>query len=209
MQLTSRDLQILRDLALSHVLSRDQLLDLGYFTTVTRVNTRLRELIGAGLVKRLSTPFFTQSLFVASSAAVEVVGERVAPLLAGRSGSPRFLQHSLSVTSARIVLLKRGASAWRFEQQLRTSFSVGGKLMEVRPDGVAVFPEKGLLAVEVDLGHVNQVCREASFLRGFYRNERVRAGLGRAIVSTLDPHHGKAPSQPSGPISRRRFSPNP
>lgn len=155
MQLTSRDLQILRDLALSHVLSRDQLLDLGYFTTVTRVNTRLRELIGAGLVKRLSTPFFTQSLFVASSAAVEVVGERVAPLLAGRSGSPRFLQHSLSVTSARIVLLRRGASAWRFEQQLRTSFSVGGKLMEVRPDGMAVFPEKGLLAIEVDLGHVN------------------------------------------------------
>jgi len=154
-QLTSRDLQVLKDMALSHVLSRDQILALGYFSTITRVNTRLRELIGVGLVKRLHTPFFAQSLYMASPSATEVIGERVAPLLASRSGSPRFLQHALSVTNARISLLRKGASAWRFEQQLRATFAVGGKPLEVRPDGLAVIPNKGLLAVEVDLGHVN------------------------------------------------------
>lgn len=155
MQLTSRDIQVLRDFALSHVLSRDQLLALGYFSTVTRVNTRLRELMGVGLVKRLETPFFAQSLYMASASATEVIGERVGPLLAGRSGSPRFLQHALTVTNARISLLGKGASAWRFEQQLRATFAVGGKPLEVRPDGLAVIPNRGLLAVEVDLGHVN------------------------------------------------------
>jgi len=154
-QLTNRDLQVLKDMALSHVLSRDQILELGYFSTVTRVNTRLRELMGIGLVKRLETPFFSQSLYMASAAATDVIGERIAPLLASRSGSPRFLQHALCVTNARIRLLRKGASAWRFEQQLRATFGVAGKPMEVRPDGLALFPEMGLLAVEVDLGHVN------------------------------------------------------
>lgn len=155
MQLTNRDLQVLKDMALSHVLSRDQILELGYFSTVTRVNARLRELMGIGLVKRLETPFFAQSLYMASATATDVIGERIAPLLASRSGSPRFLQHALSVTNARICLLRKGASTWRFEQQLRATFGVGGKPIEVRPDGLAVIPEKGLLAVEVDLGHVN------------------------------------------------------
>ena len=155
MQLTERDIHVLKDLALSHVLSRDQLLQLGYFSTVTRLNTRIRGLIEAGLVKRLETPFFTQSLYMASPSASEVVGLRIGPLLAARSGSPRFLQHALSVTNTRITLAQKGASAWRFEQQLKTLFVSGGKTHEVRPDGLAMFPGKGLLAVEVDLGHVN------------------------------------------------------
>lgn len=155
MQLTPRDVQVLKDMALSHVLSRDQLLQLGYFTTVTRLNTRLRGLIKEGLVKRLDTPFFSQSLYMACSSASEVVGLRVGPLLASRSGSPRFLQHALSVTNTRIALLQKGASTWRFEQQLKTEFIIGSKTYEVRPDGLAMFQGKGLLAVEVDLGHVN------------------------------------------------------
>lgn len=155
MQLTSRDVQVLRDMSLSHVLSRDQMLELGYFSTVTRVNTRLRDLMKVGLVRRLETPFFAQSLYIASVSASEVVGVKIGPLLASRIGSPRFLQHALSVTNTRIGLLKRGATAWRFEQQLRTEFVVGGKTLEVRPDGLAIIPNKGLLAVEVDLGHVN------------------------------------------------------
>jgi hypothetical protein len=142
-------------MALSHVLSRNQLLDLKYFSTVTRVNSRLRGLINEGLVKRLETPFFSQSLYMAAPAASEVVGLKIGPLLASRSGTPRFLQHALSVTNTRIALMRKGASAWRFEQQLKADFISGGKTLEVRPDGLAMFRDKGLLAVEVDLGHVN------------------------------------------------------
>jgi hypothetical protein len=152
-RLTQRDARLIRDVALSHVLSRDQILHLGYFTSVTRVNTRLRELGRLGLAKRLNTPFFAQSLFTTGSKAPDVAGERVRALLAGRSETPRFLQHALSVTNARIRLLALGAVGWRFEQQLWHWFEVNGRRSEVRPDGLAVF-EKRLVAVEVDMGHV-------------------------------------------------------
>lgn len=154
-RLTNRDIRLLRDVALSHVLSRDQILALGYFGSVTRANTRLRGLIELGLLRRLETPFFAQSLYAVSRLAAEVVGGRIAPLIESRAGSPRFLQHALMVTEARIMLLGRGASEWRFEPQLWTSFLVAGKEHQVRSDGLALLPGKGGLAVEVDLGHVN------------------------------------------------------
>lgn len=146
-------MRLLRDLTLSHVLSRDQVIELGYFGSVTRTNTRLRELRELGLVRTLDTPFFAQRLYAVSATASEVVGPRIAPLTATRTGSPRFLQHALSVTNTRIVLLGRGGERWLFEQQARTTFTFGGKDWDVRPDGIAV--EKGThLPVEVDLGHV-------------------------------------------------------
>lgn len=154
MKLTNRDIKLVRDIALSHVVSRDQLMALGYFQTVTRVNTRLRALRTLGLVRRMESPFFGQSLYTAGSRAKSVVGERIAAILAGRLGSPRFVQHALSVTNVRIALSKQGADSWKFEQQARTPFSFAGAPFEVRPDGIAQFPS-GLTLVEVDLGHVN------------------------------------------------------
>ncbi len=153
MRLTTRDLQLIKDVALSHVLSRDQIIELGYFATVTRVNTRLRELSKEGLVQRLATPFFNQGLYSVGSKATPILGLRIAPLVAGRTGSPRFIQHALCVTNARLGLLKRGTTAWKFEQQLWSQFDFRGKTWEVRPDGLAITP-KGPIAVEVDLGHV-------------------------------------------------------
>lgn len=155
MRLTKRDVALLRDLALSHVLSRDQIIALGYFGTVTRANTRLRLLASERLARRLETPFHAQGLYTATPRAAEVIGSRIAPLLESRTGSPRFLQHALSVTNARIALVARGASQWRFEQQASASFSHRGRLHEVRPDGLAIIPGKGILAVEIDLGHAN------------------------------------------------------
>lgn len=153
MWLTERDVRLLRDLSLSHVLSRDQVIELGYFGSVTRANTRLRELRGLGLLRQLDTPFFSQSLYAVTSRASEVVGERLYALTATRTGSPRFLQHALCVTNVRISLLKRGAEHWRFEQQVSTAFRFGGRGFEVRPDGLALTPG-ALVAVEADLGHV-------------------------------------------------------
>lgn len=153
MRITERDVRLLRDLALSHVLARDQTIALGYFGSVTRANARLKGLRDLGLATALDTPFFAQTLYAALPRSAEVVGERVAPLAAARTGSPRFLQHALAVTNVRLMLLGKGATGWRFEPQLRAGFRHGGKDHEVRPDGLAALGGWPV-AVEVDLGHV-------------------------------------------------------
>lgn len=155
MRITSRDVRLIKDIALSHLLSRDQIIELGYFGSVTRANTRIRELTKLGMLGKLTTPFFSQTLYAARPKASEIVGVQIAQLINARKQPPRFVQHALSVTNARIYLLGHGASNWRFEQQLRASFDFAGRVFEVRPDGMAVFEGKGLLAVEVDLGHVS------------------------------------------------------
>jgi hypothetical protein len=151
MRLTKRDISVVRDVALSHVLSRDQLIELGYFSSVTRVNTRLRQLIDVGLIARLDTPFFQQSLYRATKAAAEVVGERIAPLIEGRSASPKFVVHALQTTTIRIALTKKFNAAWRFEQQLWRKVCANGP--EVRPDGLIVSAPP--IFIEVDLGHAS------------------------------------------------------
>jgi hypothetical protein len=42
---------------------------------------------------------------------------------------------------------------WRFEPQARCAIARGGRIIEVRPDGVAV--GERAIALEVDLGHVS------------------------------------------------------
>lgn len=153
MRITERDTRLIRDMALSHVLSRDQIIALDYFGTVTRTNTRLRELRSEGFVRTISTPFFVQHLYCVGPQAHAVLSERISSLVAARTGSPRFLQHALCLTNVRIALLRRGASAWRFEQQAHSVFDYHGQSLEVRPDGLAVFGDR-VTAVEVDLGHV-------------------------------------------------------
>lgn len=152
MRITHRDVTVLRDLALSHVMSRDQLIKLGYFGSVSRVNSRLGELISVDMVKRLRTPFFGQSLYVTTKRAAEVVGERISPLIEGRSTSPRFIQHALTTTNVRIHLQERSNAEWRFEQQCWRR-TVGKNSVEIRPDGLLMTQVP--LFVEVDMGHVS------------------------------------------------------
>jgi hypothetical protein len=103
------------------------------------------------LVKRYETPYYAQSLYIPGPKARDVSGERIARLLDGRSGTPRFLQHALSVTNVRIALERRAGGQWRYEQQLRRSCEEGSHF-EVRPDGL--FLTLSPIFVEVDLGHV-------------------------------------------------------
>lgn len=153
MRLTSRDERLIRDIALSHVLSRDQIIALGYFNSVTRANTRLRELIRCKYIAKLATPYFGQHLYGAGSQAAPVAGERIARLLSGRRPTPRFVQHALAVTASRIALDSKGYRDWRFEAQLRHEFLWCGEMREIRPDGMARFDGLPTL-IEVDLGHV-------------------------------------------------------
>lgn len=151
MRITERDRKLVTDLALSHVLSRDQILELGYFSSICRVNARLHELAETKLVRRLETPFFHQSLYIAGCLAHEVVGVQVSRLLERRVGSPRFVRHALSVGSVRIALCRKGGE-WRFEQQLWRQIA-SAKRIEIRPDGLLLTSSLPIF-LEVDLGHV-------------------------------------------------------
>jgi hypothetical protein len=106
-----------------------------------------------GLVRRIETPFFGQSLYMVGPKAKDIVGDRIARLIAHRTGSPRFLQHALCVTNVRIALISQGTTTWRFEQQVSSSFRFGTTEYQVRPDGVTL-GDRGMTVVEVDLGHI-------------------------------------------------------
>lgn len=154
MRLTARDQKLVKDMALSHVLSRDQIIKLGYFGSVTRANTRLLCLRQHGFIRRIETPFFSQSLYMSGAKASEITGWQISVLLKERAESPRFLQHALTLTNVRLALIAKGAHSWKFEQQLRRTFTHQSKTYEVRPDGL-IQTAKGPLAIEVDLGHAS------------------------------------------------------
>ena len=155
MILTDRDRRLLKDIALSHVLSRDQILNLSYFGSVSRANRRLRSLCESGLLRQLTVPLEQQRLYVAGAKAVMVVGERIGILIENRSSTPRFLQHALMTTDVRIALLNGGGEGWRYEQQVRDSYFWAGRTREFRPDGL-VTSSFCVQFVEVDLGHVSR-----------------------------------------------------
>lgn len=152
MRLTPRDIALLRLLAFLMVMSRDQILKFGLFTSVTRLNTRLRQLIKLGLIRRLDTSFFTQSLYILGPKAHEVLTGQEASLAKSRSVSPRFIQHALTVTDVRLALTGRSDGEWRYEQTLWRKLP-GLDTYEIRPDGLLI--GKVPIFVEVDLGHVS------------------------------------------------------
>lgn len=154
MRLTERDLKVIKDIALSHTLSRDSLIRLGYFSSISRCNRRMADLCLAEFVAVHSTPFHGQHLYVAGRRASSVVGDRIAALLSGRQPTPRYLQHSMAVTETRLVLTAQLGGVWRFEQQVWDDVTWGGLQHQVRPDGVLLKPES-VTFVEVDLGHVS------------------------------------------------------
>jgi hypothetical protein len=151
---TARDARLARDLALSRLLSRDQILALGYFGSVTRLNARMRGLRASGMVSVLETPFFGQHLYVAGRNAAPVCGEPVASLILEKDPSPRFVRHAMAVTDLRVALLAAGARGWRFESQLWRRFPHAGRGLEIRPDGM-VFRDGVLTLLEADMGHVD------------------------------------------------------
>jgi hypothetical protein len=182
MILTERDRKLVFEIAMSHVLSRDQILALGMFGSVTRVNTRLRVLRELGLVRLLETPYFKGSLYVPGVNAPEVLSERVAQLIRSRQPSPRFLRHALCVTNIRLALSARGATDWRYEPMLRRTLTVAGRVLDVRPDGMAISP-KGVLLVECDMGHVSST-KLAQKLHTY--NEFLRGGHAKRCWGTND-----------------------
>jgi hypothetical protein len=184
--ITDRDLRLIRDIALSHVLSRDQVLGLGYFGSVSRANRRLRSLCEVGFLRSLAIPFEHQRLYVAGSKAAAVVGERIALLLENRASSPRFLQHAHAVTDVRMALQKLSQGGWRFEQQIRDAYSWAGRPWELRPDGLFMTCNC-VKFVEVDLGHVSllKFSRKLRSYAGYVASGRFRDVYGENEAETL------------------------
>lgn len=152
MKLTDRDLKLIRDVALSHLLSRDQATTL-YFGSTARANARLRLLACEDFLKVLRTPFHTQHLYAAGPRAREVVGDRIASIISWRSPSPQFVQHALAVTDVRAAFIAAGCTSWRFEPQVRQEFVWQRSRYEVKPDGFLVRDSIPTF-LEIDLGHV-------------------------------------------------------
>ncbi|MBS1714609.1 MAG: replication-relaxation family protein [Armatimonadetes bacterium] len=186
LKLTGRDLRVLGDAALSHVLSRDQLLNLGYFTSVSRCNRTMRRLHEAGLVRVLKTPFFMQNLYSVRTEASDLLDARIAALVKGRSSSPRFLQHALMVTEARIRLIEKGATGWRFEAQVRDSFTLHGARHDVKPDGMVWIDGRPVL-LEVDLGHVasGKFKRKVDTYKSYERSGAFAGAYGSPKLSVV------------------------
>lgn len=153
MILTPRDVKLVKDVCLSTVLSRSQILSLGYFNSVSRCNKRLKQLADSGYLRALPIPT-GQFAYYAGPAAKRVVGDKIASFLSSRKPSPRHVCHALAATDIRIALAACGYPEWRFEAQLRHSFLWGGVWREARPDGLAVSPSR-VLFVEADLGSVS------------------------------------------------------
>lgn len=186
MKLTDRDRKLARDISLSHVLSRDQTLRLGYFGSVTRANTRLRGLVHQGFLQVLATPYHGQFLYGTGRKARDIVGDRIAMLLQARKPTPQFVQHALAVTDVRIALAAQGLATWRFEQQVRHGFSHRGRTVDLRPDGLAV-SESRVVFVEVDLGHTarEKWKQRLEGYRAFLKSGEFEGLFGRSTFEVL------------------------
>ncbi|MBS1706746.1 MAG: replication-relaxation family protein [Armatimonadetes bacterium] len=165
MRITGRDVRLAKEVALSRLMSRDQIVRLGYFTSVSRANRRLTALLSARFLRQFETPFIGQRLFWVGPEAIHIVGEKIASVVQGRIGTPRFVRHSLMVTEVRLALLAIGGERWRYEVQLWTTFHQSGERFELRPDGL-VWLNGVPTFLEVDLGHVSRR-RFAAKLRSY------------------------------------------
>ncbi len=161
MKLTERDAKLVRDVALSTVLSRNQVLQLGYFSSVSRANRRLQFLCAEGLLQAIDTPFHAQRLYSVGRHTPTVLGDNLSRMLTCRTLTPRFIQHALAVTELRIGLAD-AASVWRFEAQVRHQFSFGNQDIDLRPDGLLLADSEAIF-VEADLGHVSMPRFEKRF----------------------------------------------
>lgn len=149
-----RDHKLVKDVCLSTILTRDQIIALGYFSSISRCNRRLRQLVDGGYLRSLPASNNAQQAVYAGPKASTIVGERISAIIHARRPTPRFIQHACAVTDIRTTLTRSDYSEWRFEQQLRQGFEWRGREYEVRPDGLAISKSR-LLLVEADLGNVS------------------------------------------------------
>jgi hypothetical protein len=159
---TSRDLLILRTLAVTRVLDVDQVIAIGGFTSVRRTNRRLLKLVRAGLLKRwfVGTASGGQkALYGLSPQSATLIGETRQGLIPWIQDSlitsSQFLGHQFAVNAvfiqARFRSLPSGLSCERW-MTFREPLSPSVPLM---PDGYFELVQENAshpMFLEVDLG---------------------------------------------------------
>jgi hypothetical protein len=189
-ELTTRDCRLIEDIALHHLMTREQIVTLGYFTSISRANRRLLTLVKSGYLERIrvnSAAEPRKALYRASQTASAAIDPRVTALLSSRRVSAMQLDHSLAVVDARIKLKTLGMDRWLAEPQCRHQYTVSQGLRrvseDVRPDGVARFGDR-LLFVEVDRGNVS-LSRIKAKLQAYATYQR--SGMLNETYGPIDP----------------------
>ena len=142
-------------------MTREQVVKLGYFTSMQRANARLLLMRNAGLLHlvRLNPSLDTrQHLYSVARSATDFLDSKIASLLTARSVTPRHVDHALATVNMRIELMRLGMTRWLPEPQIRHRYSrnagVSTRIEEFRPDGLAKFGSDCVF-VEIDRGHVS------------------------------------------------------
>ncbi|MFN8140407.1 MAG: replication-relaxation family protein [Fimbriimonadales bacterium] len=177
-RLQERDYELLSELATHKVMSRDQIIALGFFSSVPRANFRLKQLKDSGLIGEYEPNIRLRSggsIYYAQARAIAVLNQKLDSKLHAScikhpgSVSPVVLEHTLRITDVRIALLKALGEAgkiltWLPELLCRHEYSIcrqSGLWSKqiVKPDAfarVSYHQRAHSFLFEVDLGHVSQ-----------------------------------------------------
>ena len=181
--LTSRDLRLLEDLFWQRLMSSDQIRRLGYFTSESRCNCRLRQLRNVGLIDRyVDAPLqlsqrhiYTPSKRGKQLLVAESLIEKSDVARCFRAPSNTMASHLLMLSEIRSALHEISVSSkWVSEGRCRHIYYVGDELRIFKPDGLVVTAgdPQAYTFVEADLGS-NSKAQISAKLRSYecYRAE--------------------------------------
>ena len=178
MRLEERDEQILCDLFLHRLMSRSQIEQL-YFSSTVRCNARLRLLFDHKFVLRHfppAAPFGAQAIYSVGKAALLIVSRRLEMDMPEvtryyrRTQTPTFIEHTLSVVDIWMKFQQAtdenddvNFDLWLAEMQCRATWDIratGGKWWKesFKPDGFVRLEAAGEyhnFFIESDLGHTS------------------------------------------------------
>lgn len=166
--ITDRDQQLIEHLYRFRLLSRDQIMALAHFNSLTRANTRLAKLVKAKIIARKLTPVVpghggAQALYHLAPASTGVLKVDPGTVLAQSRQAARWdlrqVEHVVTANQIIVDFLSAAdrvpetqTPAYRTEPELRRAF-LGKPFV---PDGWFAWAERGMrfnCFVEVDLGH--------------------------------------------------------
>ena len=137
-RLTDRDRLVIQTVALHGAASRNHLMDLGFFTSISRANRRLRLLFDWKFLRRTmlaSNPYSIESVYVLGRDGVAVARECTSidsaelGRHAARQPERAYLEHQLGVLSLRIALMNvpDGVKVTQFltEPECRHEYMIG------------------------------------------------------------------------------------
>lgn len=155
LQLTDRDRSLITEIFLHRALTRRHVIELAFFSSVSRANARLSALVQHGLLLRIPPP-----VCAGSGMAIYTAGPQSVPLIAAelnmlpsdvrrnlcQDARPRLLEHCLLIADIRCAF-QRACTArgydmeWYAELETRHAYTISSPIRSehhvFRPDGCA------------------------------------------------------------------------